>query len=186
MQVTATAIPGVFVVEPDVFRDDRGSIVPAWLGGDLARHGLVSTLAQCNLVRNHRRGTLRGLHYQRAPFEEVKLVGVVRGRIFDVAVDLRADSPTFCHWTALEIDADTPRMLYLPEGCAHGYQTLTDAAEVMYFVSAPYSSTHQQGVRWDDPAFQIAWPLAPTVIHPRDASYPDFSRPAAAGRPQLP
>jgi dTDP-4-dehydrorhamnose 3,5-epimerase len=186
MRITDTSVTGVFVVEPDVIRDDRGTIVPVWLGDSLGRHGLVSTLAQCNLVRNHRRGTLRGLHYQRPPLQEVKLVGAVRGRIFDVAVDLRPESPTFRHWTALEIDAEAPRMLYLPAGCAHGYQTLTDDAEVMYFVSAPYSAAHQQGVRWDDPAFGIQWPLAPTVIHPRDASYPDFPRPAASGasRPQ--
>ncbi len=177
MTVTPTRLPGVFIVEPDVFRDDRGTIMPVWLGQSLGAHGLASSLAQCNVVRNYRRGTLRGMHYQRPPFEEVKLVGALRGRIFDVAVDLRPDSPTYRQWTGLEIDAEAPRLLYLPVGIAHGYQTLTDDAEVLYFVTAPYSAEHQRGVRWDDPAFAIAWPLAPTTMHPRDASYPDFTGP---------
>jgi dTDP-4-dehydrorhamnose 3,5-epimerase len=181
MQVHETKLRGVFVIECDVFADERGAVMPAWIASELAARGLDTSIAQCNLVQNHRRGTLRGMHYQRPPLAEVKLVRAIRGAIFDVAVDLRPDSPTFRQWHGIELRADDRRMFYLPHGMAHGYQTLTDDAAVMYFVSAPYSAAHQMGVRWDDPAFAIDWPLgAPQVIHPRDAAYPDFQ---AAARP---
>jgi dTDP-4-dehydrorhamnose 3,5-epimerase len=114
------------------------------------------------------------MHYQAAPFEEAKIVRVVRGAIFDVAVDLRPSSPTYRQWVGFELTADDRRIMYIPAGCAHGYQTLVDETEVFYFVSAAYSPPHQRGVRWNDPAFGIEWPLgAPTSIHDRDASYPD-------------
>lgn len=175
MQLHKTPLDGVFVLDNDVFRDERGSVTVAWMADTLAAHGLDATIAQCNVVRNYHRGTLRGLHYQRAPFSEVKVVRAIRGRIFDVAVDLRPDSPTYCQWTSVELDEGDARMFYLPVGFAHGYQTLTDNAEVLYMVSSKYSAAHQEGVRWDDPAINVAWPIAPpTVIHPRDASYPDF------------
>jgi dTDP-4-dehydrorhamnose 3,5-epimerase len=152
--------------------------MPAWVAGEFAAVGLTDTFVQCNLVRNHRRGTLRGMHYQQAPLAETKLVRAIRGSIFDVAVDLRPDSPTFREWTGIQLSAGSPHLFYLPAGIAHGYQTLEDDAEVMYLVSSPYSAAHQTGVRWNDPAFGIDWPVTPpSIIHPRDASFPDF-RPA--------
>jgi dTDP-4-dehydrorhamnose 3,5-epimerase len=180
-----TALPGVLVLEDEVFRDERGSITVAWMAEALQAHGLVATAAQCNLVHNHRRGTLRGLHYQRAPLAEVKIVRAIRGRIFDVAVDLRPESPTYCQWTSVELEEGGPRMFYLPVGIAHGYQTLTDDADVLYVVSAKYSAAHQMGIRWDDPAFGVQWPIAPpTVIHPRDAGYADFAAAPRAAHPR--
>jgi dTDP-4-dehydrorhamnose 3,5-epimerase len=128
------------------------------------------------MASNHRRGTVRGMHYQSAPHQEVKVVRVVRGAIFDVAVDLRPGSPTFRQWVGVELSAANRRVLYVPTGLAHGYQTLEDDTDVLYFVSAPYVPALQQGVRWNDPAIGIDWPLGtPTIIHPRDAAYPDLA-----------
>jgi dTDP-4-dehydrorhamnose 3,5-epimerase len=172
---TDTKIPGVVVVNYDVFPDERGQFAITWTQKDFAARGLDTRIAQCNVSANKSRGTIRGLHYQAEPFAEVKIVRTTRGAIFDVAVDLRPDSPTFRQWVGVELSAVNHRQLYLPPGCAHGYQTLTEDAEIVYFVSAPYSPPHQRGVRWNDPSFGIEWPLGtPTVIHPRDDSYPDF------------
>jgi dTDP-4-dehydrorhamnose 3,5-epimerase len=172
---TPTAIPGVLIVDSDVFRDERGAFVRAWLPEEFQARGLEVHIAQASMALNRTRGTLRGLHYQTAPFEEVKLIRVTRGAVFDVAVDLRPDSPTFKRWVGVELNDRDHRMMYIPRGCAHGYQTLADDTEVFYFVSAAYAPAHQAGVRWDDEAFGIEWPIGrPTVINARDASYPDF------------
>ena len=174
-----TRIPGVLMVEPDIFPDERGAFIRTWLPEEFSGRGLETRLAQASVATNRTRGTIRGLHFQTAPHEEVKLIRVIRGAIYDIALDLRRDSPTFLQWVGVELTADTHRMFYVPRGCAHGYQTLTDDAQVFYFVSAPYSPAHQAGVRWDDPAFAIEWPLgAPTMINHRDATYPDFTVPA--------
>ena len=176
MQFEHTDIPGVLVVTPDIFADERGLFVRAWMPDEFAARGLDTRIAQGSLAVTHKRGSIRGLHYQAAPFQETKIVRAVRGSIFDVAVDLRRDSPTFRRWVGAELSAENRRLMYLPEGVAHGYQTLTDDAEVFYFVSAPYSPDHARGVRWDDPAFGIVWPLgSPTSINDRDASYPDLA-----------
>ena len=176
MTVTETAIPGVFVFESEKFHDDRGSFTPAWVASELEAHALDRHIEQCNLAFNHARGTIRGLHFQAAPFEEVKTVRVLRGAIFDVAVDIRPASPTFRRWVGVELTAEAGRMLYVPAGFAHGYQTLADETEILYFVSAPYSQPHQRGARWNDPAFGITWPLgAPTKMHDRDRTFPDFT-----------
>jgi len=175
MQINETSIPGVRLVESDVFPDDRGLFVRAWVASEFEARGLETGIAQASLATNHRRGTVRGLHYQISPFEEVKVIRVVKGRVWDVALDLRQDSPTFRRWFGVELGEDNQKVLYIPKGVAHGYQTLTDDSAVFYFVSAPYSPGHQRGVRWDDPAFGIEWPLgAPTVLSPRDAAFPDF------------
>jgi len=169
------SVSGVFLVDADVFTDDRGAFVRAWLPSDFEARGLEARIAQCSMALNHTKGTIRGMHYQLAPFEEAKFVRAIAGAVFDVAVDLRPNSPTFRRWAGAELSAANRRAMYLPPGVAHGYQTLTDAAEVMYFVSAAYSPAHQRGVRWNDPAFGIVWPLGgPAVIHDRDAAYPDF------------
>jgi dTDP-4-dehydrorhamnose 3,5-epimerase len=177
MRFQELEIPDVWVIEPDVFPDDRGTFARAWVPEELQARGLETHIAQASLTSNHRRGTVRGMHFQAAPFEEVKLVRAVRGAVFDVAVDLRPDSPTYCRWVGVELTAENRKSLYLPRGMAHGYQTLTDQADIFYFVSAPYTPSHQRGVRWNDPAFHIEWPLgAPDVVHPRDAGYPDYVR----------
>jgi dTDP-4-dehydrorhamnose 3,5-epimerase len=176
MTFTETSIPGVLIARGNRNTDERGALEVAWQQQGLAERGLVTTVAQCNIATNRRRNTLRGMHYQAAPCEEVKLIRLVRGAVFDVAVDLRRDSPTFKRWVGVELDAGSDQMLYVPHGCAHGYQTLTDDTEVFYIVSTAYSVPHQRGVRWNDPAFGIEWPLGPpAVIHQRDATYPDFT-----------
>lgn len=182
MTFTELKLPGVWLVEPDVFPDERGMFARAWVQDDLASRGLETGIVQCGLASNRRRGTIRGLHYQTAPFEEVKFVRATRGAVFDVAVDLRPDSPTYCDWVGVELSADNRLSLYLPRGVAHGYQTLTDDADVLYFVSSAYSPAHQAGVRWDDPAFGVRWPLgAPAVMSDRDRALPDFTPAARRG-----
>lgn len=177
MKFTRTSIDGVLIVDADVFADDRGSFTRAWMPEEFEAQGLETRIAQCSMAFNKKRGTLRGMHYQAPPFQEVKVVRAVAGAIFDVAVDLRPSSPTYCRWVGVELTADNRRSLYIGPGLAHGYQTLTDCAEVFYLVSSPYSPPHQRGVRWNDPTFGIEWPLGPpAIIHERDASYQDFSR----------
>jgi dTDP-4-dehydrorhamnose 3,5-epimerase len=175
MHFTETRIAGVVLVDADVFEDQRGLFAVAWRPDEFAAHGLETGIAQGSLALTRRRGSIRGMHYQAAPFEEAKVIRVVRGAVFDVAVDLRRDSPTYLQWVGAELTADNRRGMYIPPGCAHGYQTLADDTEVFYFVSAAYSPPHQRGVRWNDPAFGVQWPLGdPTAIHERDATYPDF------------
>ena len=175
MTFTETTLAGVWLVEADEFLDARGVFTRAWVPEPFAARGLETALAQASLSSNHRRGTIRGLHYQTPPFEEVKVIRAIRGAVYDVAVDLRPDSPTYLKWQGVELTAANRLMLYVPRGCAHGYQTLSDAAEILYFVSAPYSPEHQRGIRWNDPAVAIAWPLGPpTSISERDQRFPDF------------
>jgi dTDP-4-dehydrorhamnose 3,5-epimerase len=183
MLFTELNVAGSWLLEDDVFLDDRGSFARLWVRDDFQSRGLETGITQFNLSTNHERNTLRGLHFQLEPYQEVKVVRALRGAIFDVAVDLRPDSPTYLQWAGMELSAGDRRSVYLPRGVAHGYQTLTDDAEVMYFVSASYSPAHQAGVRWNDAAFGIDWPLgAPAIINPRDANYPDYQ---PARRPAL-
>jgi len=177
MTFTKTAIEGVVIVDPDLFPDKRGAFVRMYMPNEMRERGLETEIAHCGLTVNHVRGTIRGLHYQSPPFSEAKFVRATRGIVFDVAVDLRPESSTFCQWVGVELSDANRRALYIPKGCAHAYQTLTDDAEVFYMVSAPYSPDHCRGVRWNDPAFGIEWPLGtPTMILDRDANYPDFVR----------
>jgi dTDP-4-dehydrorhamnose 3,5-epimerase len=179
MQFSPTAISGVWLIDTDVFEDERGLFARAWMPDEFASRGLDTRIAQGSLALTHKRGSIRGMHYQAAPFEETKIIRVVRGAVFDVAVDLRPGSPTFRRWVGAELTAANRRVMHVPPGVAHGYQTLEDETEVFYFVSAPYSPPHQRGVRWNDPAFAIAWPLGPpTTINERDATYPDFGQAA--------
>jgi dTDP-4-dehydrorhamnose 3,5-epimerase len=176
------ALPGVYLVDCDVFEDERGAFARAWMPEEFAARGLETRFAQGSIASTRQRGTLRGLHWQLAPVQQIKTVRVTRGAVFDVVVDLRGDSPTFGQWVGTELSADNRRLLYVPAGLAHGYQTLRDDTDVFYFASAPYSPAHEAGVRWNDPAFAVEWPLgAPAVISPRDAGYPDF-RPAERTR----
>ena len=174
MRFEATKIPGVVVVEPDLLGDERGFFARVWCRRDFADHGLRAELAQCSLSWNRRKGTLRGMHLQLAPHAEAKLVRVTRGAVFDVAVDLRPDSPTFRRWFGCELTEANRRMLYIAEGLAHGFLTLAEGTEVVYQISEFHHPEAARGVRWDDPAFAIDWPGRPVVISERDRSYPDF------------
>jgi dTDP-4-dehydrorhamnose 3,5-epimerase len=169
-----TKLRGVFEVRLDPRSDERGFFARSWCEKEFAAHGLNPRLVQCNVSFNVRKGTLRGVHYQDEPYPEAKLVRCTRGTIYDVAVDLRPQSPTFKRWVAAVLSAENRHMLYIPEGCAHGFLTLTDNTEVFYQMSEFYHPESARGVRWDDPAFQIVWPEKVEVISERDRNYPDF------------
>lgn len=175
VKFVATDVAGAFVVEPEMREDERGAFARTFCAETFAAHGLASVYPQCNVSTNGRRGTLRGLHFQTVPKAEAKLVRATRGRVFDVALDLRPDSPSHLKWAAVELDAARHNAFYIPAGCAHGFLTLEDHCELFYQMSETYDSDLARGVRWDDPAFAIAWPFAPEVIGTRDANYPDFS-----------
>lgn len=170
-----TDIPGLVIVDIDPFADERGMFARVWSADAFAERGLRTDFVQANLGHSVRRGTLRGLHYQEAPFAEAKLVRCTRGAIFDVAVDLRRDSPAYGRWVGLELTAESRRMVYVPEGCAHGYQTLVDDTELFYPVTARYAADAERGVRYDDPAFGIEWPVEVTSISKKDQSWPNHS-----------
>jgi dTDP-4-dehydrorhamnose 3,5-epimerase len=174
MIFTETKLPGAYLISPEPITDDRGFFARTWCQQEFQTHGLVSDLVQCNVSFNHRQGTLRGMHHQANPHGEAKLVRCTIGAIYDVLVDLRPTSPTFCQWTAVELTAQNRQMLYVPDGIAHGLQTLVDDTEVFYQMSAFYVAEAARGVRWNDPTFGIEWPLAVTVIADRDQQYPDF------------
>jgi dTDP-4-dehydrorhamnose 3,5-epimerase len=174
MRFTETPLAGAFVIDLEPIEDERGFFARTWSVQDFEHVGLDASLAQCNVAWNRVRGTLRGMHFQREPFAEVKIVRCTHGAILDVIVDIRPSSPTRCRWTSVELSADNHRMLYVPKGFAHGYITLCDDVEAHYHVSAPYSPAHASGFRWNDPAFGIAWPLMPTVISEKDRNWPDF------------
>jgi dTDP-4-dehydrorhamnose 3,5-epimerase len=176
MIFTETRVPGVFRIEPENLVDERGFLARSFCTSEFAKHGLNPHVAQCNISFNPTVDTLRGLHYQVAPHAEARLVRCTRGAIFDVAVDLRPGSATFRQWVGFELAAETHAMLYVPAGVAHGFQTLRGETEVFYQMSAPYDPQAARGVRWDDPAFGVAWPPARRrIISKRDATYPDFT-----------
>lgn len=175
MIFTATPIPGVCVVDLERREDPRGWFARSWCVDEFASRGLVFQPVQANLSFNETRGTLRGMHYQAAPHAESKLVRCSRGCFWDVALDLRPESPAYKTWFGIELSALNGRGLFIPEGCAHGFQTLEDDTEVSYLMGAKYQPDAARGLRWNDPAFGIQWPLAAdAVLSPRDASYPDF------------
>jgi len=172
VKFTACALAGVYAVDMDRIEDERGFFARSFCAAEFAEHGLEAPTNQCSVSFNARRGTLRGLHLQAAPHDEEKLVRCTAGAIFDVAVDLRAGSPTHRQWFGAELSAGNHRALYIPKGFAHGFVTLADATEVSYMISVPHAPGYGRGVRWNDPAFAIAWPLQPVVISARDAAYP--------------
>jgi dTDP-4-dehydrorhamnose 3,5-epimerase len=175
VRFTETQIPGAYVVELEPHLDERGFFARTWDRAELDALGLDTRVEQCNIAVNERRGTLRGLHFQNPPHAEVKLVRCTRGAIWDVLVDLRPASPAYLRWAAFELTAENRRALYVPEGLAHGYQTLEDATEVIYQVSVAYAPDAATGVRWDDPVFGIRWPDADArVISERDRAWPDY------------
>ena len=172
MQFTPSRIPGAWVIDISPIHDQRGFFAMTWLPEEFRARGIEPALAQCNLAFNHKRGTLRGMHFQRAPHAQAKMVRATKGALLDVIVDLRADSPTFRQWDAIELSADNRRMLYMPEGIAHGYLTLTDDVEAYYHASTAWVPQAESGVRWNDPAFAITWPFEPLVISEKDQSWP--------------
>ena len=176
MKFVETRVPGVMVVESEPLEDERGSFARAFCDEEYREAGFPVRIVQCNTSFNRARGTLRGLHYQVAPAAETKVVRCTRGRVFDVAVDLRPESPTFCTWTGAELAPEDHRAHLIPEGCAHGFITLAAESEVFYLTGSPHSPEHARGVRWDDPAFAVEWPLRPSVISARDAGFADFVR----------
>ena len=170
-----TAIPGVFVVEIEPRSDHRGLFARSWCQREFVEHGLNAGLVQCSLSFNKHRGTLRGMHYQAAPYAEAKLVRCTRGAIWDVALDLRQGSPTFRRHVGVELTADNRKALYIPEGVAHGFQTLEDDTEVLYQMSEFYAPEAARGVRYDDPAFAISWPITEPILLERDRTYPSIA-----------
>jgi dTDP-4-dehydrorhamnose 3,5-epimerase len=175
MLFTETKLKGAFIIQPEKFEDERGFFARTWCQREFATHGLNPGLAQCSVSFSHKRGTLRGMHYQIAPHEETKIVGCIKGAIYDVIIDLRHDSPTFTQWVGIELTSENRLMFYIPEGLAHGFQTLEDNTEVSYQISQFYAPEHARGVRWNDPVFAIRWPEDPSVLSDRDKNYPDFA-----------
>ena len=175
MEFKPTAIDGAFLIVPRKIGDDRGFFARAWCRQELADAGLNSTIVQTNMAVSKHKGTLRGLHYQQAPHAEVKIVRCVRGAMFDVIADVRPDSPTYGQWVGYELNTDNHHALYVPEGCATGYMTLADDVEMYYSTTAAFAPEAATGVRYDDPAFGIEWPLTPTVLSDQDKQWPYLS-----------
>lgn len=176
MIFTETDLAGAFVIDIERHEDERGFFARTWCEDELAEHGLSTRVVQCNIAYNHHRWTLRGMHFQAAPHAEVKLVRCTRGAIYDVIIDLRPESRTFRQWLSFELTAENSRMLYIPEGFAHGYETLADETETYYQMSETHTPAAARGVRWNDPAFGIAWPEPePAVISEKDRSWPAFA-----------
>jgi len=175
VQLKHTAIDGLIEVEATLQEDERGVFARTYDEQIFGGAGLPTHWPQCNTSWNRRRGTLRGMHFQAAPQEEPKLVRCTAGRVFDVAVDLRRGSPTYLGWIGVELAAAKRNAVFIPAGLAHGFLTLEDDCEVYYQMGAAFDGALQRGVRWNDPAFAIAWPCAPAVISPRDAGYPDYA-----------
>lgn len=168
-------VRGAYRITHERITDHRGFFARAWCAEEYARNGLNPRVAQASWSQSLVRGTLRGLHYQAAPREEAKTVSCVRGAIYDVIVDIRRDSPTYLRWCAVELGTDDFAAVYVPEGCAHAFLTLTDDTVVHYQISAVHDAACYRGVRWDDPTFGVQWPFEPRVVLDRDATYPDWA-----------
>jgi dTDP-4-dehydrorhamnose 3,5-epimerase len=169
-----TTLPGVFEIHLEPHRDERGFFARSWCQREFEVHGLSPKLVQCNISFNTQKGTLRGMHFQLQPHAECKLVRCTMGAIYDVVLDLRPQSVTFRQWIGVTLTAENHAMVYIPEGCAHGFLTLEDNTEVFYQMSEVHNGESGRGVRWNDPAFRIIWPSMPEVISERDRTYQDF------------
>jgi dTDP-4-dehydrorhamnose 3,5-epimerase len=174
MKFEQTAISGVWLVELERREDSRGFFARTFCEQEFAQHDLLTRFVQCNLSANKRRGTLRGMHFQNEPKPEVKLVRCICGSIYDVVIDLRRDSSTYCKWLGVELSADNGRALYIPAGIAHGFQTLEDNTDLYYHMGEFYEPTLAGGVRWNDPAFGVKWPISDPILSGKDAEYPDY------------
>lgn len=169
-----TKLKGAYLIEPERLHDERGFFARTWSQKAFQTYGLNANVVQCNVSYNSKKGTLRGMHYQTDPFEESKLVRCTRGSIYDVIIDLRQSSLTFKKWISVELTAENHKMLYVPEGFAHGFITLADNTEVYYQMSEEHNAEYARGVRWNDPAFGIQWPLKVSVLSEKDSRYPDY------------
>lgn len=176
MKFHETKLKGSYMIQYEPFHDERGYFERTFCKKEFEDHGLGSTVVQCNASYNKHKGTLRGMHYQVAPYEEIKLVRCIAGSIYDVIVDLRPGSPAYCQWFATELSSTNGRAMYIPEGFAHGFQTLEDNSMVLYNMSSFYSPGHARGVRWNDPAFNIKWPYNDPIISRKDSEYGDFQK----------
>lgn len=174
MIFTETRLKGAYIIEPERLEDERGFFARTFCQKEFEANGLNPRLVQCSLSFNRRKGTLRGMHFQVAPVAEAKLVRCTKGAIYDIILDLWPDSSTYCQWLAVELNAENRKMIYIPEGFAHGFQTLEDDTEVCYQMSEFYAPEYARGVRWDDPAFRIEWPLPVKIISEKDMSYKGF------------
>jgi dTDP-4-dehydrorhamnose 3,5-epimerase len=174
MIFTATLLDGAWLIDLEPREDERGFFARIWCRQELAAQGLDAEIAQESLSFNRHRGTVRGLHFQRSPYEETKIVRCTHGGIFDVIVDLRPQSPSYLRWQGFELTAENRKALYVPKGFAHGFQTLTDSAEIVYQISEFYAPNSAGGYRYDEVAFGVEWPLSVTVISERDLSWPAF------------
>ena len=172
MRFTETHISGAWVIDPDPHEDARGRFMRAWCAREFAEHGLDFLPVQANMGFSLRKGTVRGMHFQKAPALEAKLVRCTRGTIFDVVLDLRPESPSCGQWSGVELSPENGRMLYVPEHCAHGYQTLVECTEIYYMTSGFYAPNLVQGVRFDDPAFGVQWPTVATAVSEQDRNWP--------------
>jgi len=182
MTFTETNLKGAYVVRLKNIEDERGYFARAWCHQEFGQQNLNPAMVQMNVGFSHHRGTVRGMHYQMAPHAEVKYIRCTRGAIYDVIIDLRDGSPTFGLWHGQELTADNGLMLYAPEGFAHGYQTLQDSTEMFYLTSASYAPSAARGVRHDDPAFSVRWPLPVTFISAADRQWPAFKRQPSGGQ----
>lgn len=176
MKFIETKLRGAYVIETEPYRDHRGFFARTFCARELGERGLKTDIAQINVGFNVRAGILRGMHFQIAPYAEVKIMTCTAGAVYDVIVDLRPESPTYTQWVGVELSAKNGRSLYVPEGFAHAYQTLTDNAEIQYMTTQPFAPKHAKGVRYNDPAFGIQWPLPVSMISDADAGWPDFVR----------
>lgn len=183
MTITPTPLAGAWIIDVEKKHDERGFFARSFCVEELGAKGLETAIVQTNVSFNHRKGTLRGMHFQRAPFEEVKIVRCTRGAIFDVMVDLRPESPTLGKWFGVELSEDNHRTLYIPKRFGHGFQSLTDGSEVLYMVTQYYTPTHASGLPYDDPAFGIAWPLPVSVMSAADRGWKPFAGSPFAGGP---
>jgi len=175
VKFTETALPGAYIIDIEPIEDERGFFARSWCQKEFEAHNLNPNLVQCNISFNKKRGTLRGMHYQINPHAEAKLVRCTRGSIFDVIIDLRFKSSTYKQWVAVELNSSNTRMLYIPADFAHGFQTLEDNTEVFYQMSEFYHPECARGVRWDDTAFKIDWPISEEIISEKDRQYADFT-----------
>ncbi|HTV88142.1 MAG TPA: dTDP-4-dehydrorhamnose 3,5-epimerase [Stellaceae bacterium] len=175
MRFTSTPLPGAYLIDLEPHGDERGFFARAFCRNEFAEHGLETGFVQINDSLSARRGTLRGMHYQLEPAAEVKLVRCVAGVLWDAIIDLRPQSPSFGRWFGAELSAENRRMMYVPRGFAHGFITLSDDVEAFYLVSAFYAPDRERGIRWNDPRFGIAWPIAPVVLSDKDRERPDFA-----------
>jgi len=174
MIFTATKLRGAYLIDIEPHQDERGFFARSWCADEFEKHGLNPRLVQCNISFNKKRGTLRGMHYQAAPFPEAKFVRCTMGAVYDVIIDLQAVSPTFRQWFAIELSAENRRAIYVPEGFAHGFQTLVDETELLYQMSEFFHPECARGVRWDDPTFRIEWPISPPILSDRDSVFPNI------------